>query len=126
MPDPQAVSTRDASVLDWSEPGREPHAHMLGWYAACSALRHRLLPIGSPLRLADVLVSFDEAARWVVVSHHGLAIAANLADHPQTVPVPDDAVPLLRWADHGSELRGISEEGLVLDPDDCAVLRLTP
>lgn len=126
VPDPQAVSTRDASVLDWSEPGREPHAHMLGWYAACSALRHRLLPIGSPLRLADVLVSFDEAARWVVVSHHGLAIAANLADHPQTVPVPDGAVPLLRWADHGSELRGISEEGLVLDPDDCAVLRLTP
>jgi len=60
------------------------------------------------------------------VSHHGLAIAANLADHPQTVPVPDGAVPLLRWADHGSELRGISGEGLVLDPDDCAVLRLTP
>jgi len=39
IPDPQAVSTFEASRLDWSERDREPHASTLRLYSALLALR---------------------------------------------------------------------------------------
>ena len=44
VPDPQDRATRDRSVLDWSEVGRDGHARMLRWYSACTALRRRVQP----------------------------------------------------------------------------------
>src|SRR3712207_7177709 len=37
--DPQDRATRDASVLDWAETGKDAHARMLGWYRDLVALR---------------------------------------------------------------------------------------
>jgi maltooligosyltrehalose trehalohydrolase len=39
IPDPQAASTFERSKLDWSEPGRDPHASVLRLYQALLALR---------------------------------------------------------------------------------------
>lgn len=41
VPDPQDPATRDASVLDWSEPAQPEHARVLAWYRAMVALRQR-------------------------------------------------------------------------------------
>ena len=41
IPDPQDSATRDASVLDWAEPAKQPHARVLAWYRALTALRRR-------------------------------------------------------------------------------------
>ena len=40
VPNPQSPSTFADSRLDWSEPTREPHARLLGWYRDLIALRH--------------------------------------------------------------------------------------
>ena len=53
IPDPQDPATRDRSVLRWGERDEEPHAAVLRWYTACTALRRELLGTG-PTRLADV------------------------------------------------------------------------
>ena len=42
MPDPQAPSTVEASVLDWAEPLQPAHARMLAWYRDLIVLRRRL------------------------------------------------------------------------------------
>src|SRR5690606_28358790 len=39
VPDPQDPATFTRSKLDWAEPGREPHARMLGRYRELIRLR---------------------------------------------------------------------------------------
>jgi maltooligosyltrehalose trehalohydrolase len=127
VPDPQDPATRDTSVLDWDEAGDGHHARMLTWYAACIGLRRELLGDG-PTRFTDVTVAHDEDARWVVVTHTAderpaYAVAANLADLSQEVPVggTDRADVLVAWDDVGTELR----EGAVrLPAHSVAVVRL--
>jgi maltooligosyltrehalose trehalohydrolase len=69
IPDPQAPSTFEASKLDWSERGREPHASTLRLHRALLALR-RAEP----------------------------ALRANLADHHEAIPLDDDTLLLVRRA----------------------------
>ncbi|MBP6994957.1 MAG: malto-oligosyltrehalose trehalohydrolase [Phycicoccus sp.] len=90
IPDPQAPATRDRSVLRWDERDRDPHAQIVAWYEACLRLRRTLIG-GGPTRLADVRVSVNEAARWIVLRYAppqrtAFAVVANLADVPQVVP----------------------------------------
>jgi maltooligosyltrehalose trehalohydrolase len=40
--DPQDPATFEASRLDWSEPGRAPHADLLSWHRALIAARRAL------------------------------------------------------------------------------------
>ncbi|HET6969424.1 MAG TPA: DUF3459 domain-containing protein, partial [Ornithinibacter sp.] len=102
VPDPQDPATRDRSVLRWHEVADEPHAAVLRWYTACTALRRSLLAAG-PTRLADVEVTADEDARWVVMRHApaggtAYAVVANLGGDPQDVPVARAvAEVLLAW-----------------------------
>ena len=42
VPDPQALSSFERSKLDWSEPRREPHLSLLGWYRTLVERRRRL------------------------------------------------------------------------------------
>ena len=109
VPDPQDPATRDRSVLDWSEVERDEHARTLRWYRACTALRREAHPAG-PTRLADSAASFDDDARWFVLCRRpadgtALAVAANLADTEQPVPVGDAREVLLQWAE-GTSLDG--------------------
>jgi maltooligosyltrehalose trehalohydrolase len=126
VPDPQDPATRDASVLDWDEAAGGHHGRMLQWYAACTGLRRDLLGDG-PTRFADVVVTHDEDARWFVMTHApgegtAHAVAVNLADVAQDVPLGDAVADvLLAWDDVGTEPR----QGAVRVPAaSVAVLRL--
>jgi maltooligosyltrehalose trehalohydrolase len=109
VPDPQDPTTRDRSVLDWSEVGHDGHARMLRWYSACTALRRELLPPG-PTRLADSAAAFDEDERWFVLTRRPgggapAAVVANLAAEERRVPVDGAREVLLEWAP-GTALEG--------------------
>ncbi len=81
VPDPQDPATVEASRLDWSEPGREPHSRLLGWYRDLIRLRRERLELRDP-RLDRVEVQHDEAARTVLVRRGRHRVAVNLADSP--------------------------------------------
>lgn len=86
IPDPQAVSTFEASRLDWSELERPPHASILRLYQALLSLRRREPALRSnrrddaqafPLNDATLLLqrrsSRDEATLLIVVCLRGSA-----------------------------------------------------
>jgi maltooligosyltrehalose trehalohydrolase len=127
VPDPQDPATRDRSVLDWAEPRREPHARMLHWYSACTALRRDLVP-DRATRFADVAVSYDEDARWLVMSRTpadapAFAVVVNLADRVQDLPLGDrtPAALLLAWEEGGTE---VSDDGIRMPAASAAVVGL--
>ena len=113
--DPQALETFERSRLDWSEPEREPHCHLLEWYRSLIALR-RLRPELRDGRRDLVGVDFDEAAGWLRLRRPPLTLACNLG--PQVVALA--AGGRLELA---SEL-GVTLAGgeLRLPPDACALL----
>ncbi|HEU4910609.1 MAG TPA: malto-oligosyltrehalose trehalohydrolase [Actinomycetes bacterium] len=86
VPDPQDPATVRASTLDWSEPTVGPHAAMLGWYRDLLALRRAQPDLSEP-RLDRVDVSYDAAARWVVVTRGSLRVVCNLSAEDREVPV---------------------------------------
>ncbi|HMM93896.1 malto-oligosyltrehalose trehalohydrolase [Phycicoccus sp.] len=107
VPDPQDPATRDRSVLRWTEVEEADHARMLRWYTDLVALRRRLLGSG-PTRFADVEVTYDEDARWLVVRHRpagrsGHAVVAVLGEDGASVPVGAGEV-LLTWDSDGAGL----------------------
>ena len=51
VPDPQARSSFERSKLDWSEPAREPHGALLGWYRELIRLRRTMG--GVPLEVEE-------------------------------------------------------------------------
>ena len=113
VPDPQDPATRDRSVLDWSEVGDPDHARMLRWYTDLTALRRQLLGVG-PTRFADVDVTFDDDARWLVLRHTPsagapFAVVVTLGDRGGRAPVAGAGELLLAW-DHEATSVG---EGVV-------------
>ena len=126
VPDPQDPATREASVLDWDEARAGHHGRMLQWYAACIGLRRELLG-EAPTRFADVAVTHDETARWLVMRHApagraAYAVVANLADVAQDLPLGGAAAEvLLAWDDVGTELR---RDAVRVPASSGAVLRL--
>ncbi len=108
VPDPQDGATFAASRLDWSELTRPPHAEVLDWYRRLVDLR-RTVPAMTRGRLEKMRTDFDEAARWFVFGADGeFAVAVNLADRAQAVPLPNwpvTAIPQLVLASTaGAEL----------------------
>ena len=96
VPDPQDAATRDAVGARLVGGRVGAHARVLEWYRACISLRRSLIGV-EPTRLADVSVTVDEAARWVVMVHApagrtASGVVVNLADVAQEVPVPGGAV----------------------------------
>ncbi len=89
VPDPQAPETFLRSKLDWSEPGREPHATLLAWYRALVRLR-RGIPSLTDGQLARGQVRFDEAAHWLVVERPPITMAYNFAPQRRRVPLRSD------------------------------------
>ncbi|TWG06514.1 maltooligosyl trehalose hydrolase [Streptomyces brevispora] len=86
IPDPQDPATRDRSCLDWSEPGREPHARLHAWYRELIALRRTLPDLSDP-DLATVKTAYDDEARWLAFRRGDLRIAVNLDEKPATIPL---------------------------------------
>lgn len=125
VPDPQDPGTRHRSVLRWEELDREPHARVLRWYAACTALRRALLGDGET-SLAAVDVRADDAAGWVVLEHRPAgrapyAVVVNLGGGPQEVPVEAPGALLLAW---DLDATRVGAHGVALPADAAAVVGL--
>ena len=86
VPDPQDAATFARSRLDWSEPQRKPHADLLDWHRRLISLR-RTTPELREGSLARVHVQYDEDGRWLAVRRGDVAVLANLAAEPRTLPI---------------------------------------
>jgi maltooligosyltrehalose trehalohydrolase len=119
VPDPQARDTFERSQLHWDELAREPHAGLLEWHRRLIRLRREISAL-SDGRLDNVRMRFDEAARWLVIERDPVAVACNLADHTQHVPVSMSQVSqMLLTSDPASQL---TAGGVQLPPDAVALL----
>ncbi|MFD0685413.1 malto-oligosyltrehalose trehalohydrolase [Actinomadura fibrosa] len=89
VPDPQAVETFRRSVLDWAEPGKNPHRDLLEWHRSLIALRRARPELNDP-RLTAVEVGFVENGtdRTLTMGRGDVLVAANLGDAPVRIPVP--------------------------------------
>jgi maltooligosyltrehalose trehalohydrolase len=96
VPDPQAPATFEASKLDWSELGAEPHARLLRWYRDLIALRRRLPDLRGP-RCAPSDVAWDAAARTLQMRRGSVTLLANLGPSPARFDVAGEV--LLAWSD---------------------------
>ncbi|MFG3288806.1 malto-oligosyltrehalose trehalohydrolase [Streptomyces sp. NPDC048179] len=94
VPDPQDPATRDRSCLDWSEPGREPHARVLAWYRRLTALRREQPDLTDP-DLADTKVAYDGEARWLAFRRGDVRVAVNLGKEPAAIPLGTGRVEVL-------------------------------
>ncbi|MGW5123413.1 malto-oligosyltrehalose trehalohydrolase [Streptomyces sp. NPDC004069] len=119
VPDPQDPATRDRSCLDWSEPGREPHARMLAWYRRLTALRHEQPDLTDP-DLADTKVAYDEEARWLAFRRGDVLVALNLAKAPAQIPLGSRPTEVLAaW----EPVAAPGADGMLHVPaESCAVL----
>jgi maltooligosyltrehalose trehalohydrolase len=118
IPDPQALETFARSKLDWSEPGREPHASVLDWHRQLIRLRRELPWLGDG-RLDRTRVRFDEAARWLVIDRGPITVACNLGDQIARVPMERGALRVRLASDARVTLVG---GGVKLPPESLTVL----
>jgi maltooligosyltrehalose trehalohydrolase len=118
VPDPQARSTRDASVLRWAECDQGEHAVMLSWYRSLLALR-RAQP---ELRADDLTaLSITVGTNWIVVHRGAFDVLVNLAPVACDLPSSPDAAVVLAWP--GAAGPEPVENGLRLAADSVAVVR---
>ncbi|GAA3639147.1 malto-oligosyltrehalose trehalohydrolase [Kineosporia mesophila] len=120
VPDPQALSTRDASVLDWSEIGRVDgeldHGAMLRWYRDLIALR-----ASSPDLLNDSFdaVTVTHGESWIAMRRGSFTTVVNIGPEADIV-VATGSVPRLTWG----SIQTVDEETVRLQPDAVAVLQI--
>ncbi|MGV9231487.1 malto-oligosyltrehalose trehalohydrolase [Streptomyces nigra] len=120
VPDPQDPATRERSCLDWSEPGREPHARVLAWYRRLIALRHEQPDLTDP-DLADTKVAYDERARWIAFRRGDVRVAVNLSESPAAIPLgPRKADVLAAW----EPVESPGADGVLQVPGESAVVLL--
>ena len=117
VPDPQDPETFRRSRLDWSEPDREPHARLLGWYRDLIRLR-RDTPDLRAGDLTRVDVSWDGESRWFVSRRGAHVVLVNLGDEPLR---HDAREVLLAWGDVA-----VTDEGAVAVPPRSAAVVLGP
>src|SRR3954453_21776609 len=118
VPDPQDTATREASVLDWAEPGKDPHARMLAWYRALVALRR-----SEPALLDDDLRDVHAEALGpdqLVVRRGSIVVLVNVGTEAAEFGMPGGGEVVLAWD------RVDPSGGRVLVPSDgVALIRTT-
>jgi maltooligosyltrehalose trehalohydrolase len=120
IPDPQDPATFMASKLDWNEARTGRGRRLLQWYQQLIALR-RAEPALTEQQLGRARFQYDEASGWFIVwrgqeDGESIAVAVNLTDRPQDVPV---------WGDlllSSAEVRAV-EGGYSLPAESVAVVR---
>ncbi|MGZ0202222.1 malto-oligosyltrehalose trehalohydrolase [Streptomyces sp. RM1] len=122
VPDPQDPATRERSCLDWSEPGRPPHARVLDWYRRLIALRREQPDLTDP-DLADTKVAYDEEARWLAFRRGDVRVAVNLGEDPAAIPLGTrPAVVLAAW----EPVAAPGPDGLLQLPGESCVVLAQP
>ena len=118
IPSPQAEETFRASKLDWDELDAERCRDLLEWHRALIRLRRECSALTDG-RYTDVTVRYDEDARWLVMLRGPIAVACNLADSAQEIPLDEygDAEILLA-SDPGVTL----SNGSLLAPSNAAAV----
>jgi maltooligosyltrehalose trehalohydrolase len=96
VPDPQDPETFRRSKLDWSEPDREPHRRVLGWYRDLLALRRAHPDLRDP-RLGASEVSWQD--RRLRMGRGAFEVLVNLSDESWACDVGDASEVLLTWQD---------------------------
>jgi maltooligosyltrehalose trehalohydrolase len=120
VPDPQDPTTFEQSRLDWAELDKEPHLELFEWYRQLISLRRQRWQL-SDARLDRVKCDYDEDKRWFVLYREGLAVAANLADERQAVPL-SGAPSGVQLASAG---RFVFGPGMIeLEPESVAIVTL--
>ncbi len=119
VPDPQAITTFEASKLRWDEAATAPHDGMLAWYQQLIALRRRLPALGDP-RLSSVEVDVDEAAGTLVVHRGVIDILVNLGAGPASFSVQRGSA-VLAASEPGAGLDGAK---LVVPGDAVAIIEM--
>jgi maltooligosyltrehalose trehalohydrolase len=94
VPDPQDPATFEASILDWAERTRDPHAGLLAWHRDLLALRHRIPALRDGDRSA-VRVEHDPESGWIRVTRGPITVAANLGTEAVSIEV--DGHARLAW-----------------------------
>ncbi|MDX6285337.1 MAG: maltooligosyltrehalose trehalohydrolase [Frankiales bacterium] len=120
VPDPQDLRTFERSQLDWAELEKNSHATVLAWHRALLELR-REQPDLTNDAFGSVSVACDEDARWIVVRRGRLAIACNLAQERQALPLPAPATGVLLASAPGFVFSGADGE---IDGESVAVFSL--
>jgi maltooligosyltrehalose trehalohydrolase len=87
IPDPQDPATFERSKLNWAEIDQDHYAEKLGWYKQLIELRQRFACLSDGRREA-VAVEYSERDRWLAIKRGEIAVAVNLADARQNVPIP--------------------------------------
>jgi malto-oligosyltrehalose trehalohydrolase len=86
IPDPNARSTLEASVLDWSEREREPHATMLARVRRLLGVRReRIVPLIGRVKPGAASYEVREAAlhvRWPLLDGGALSMHINVGEAP--------------------------------------------
>jgi maltooligosyltrehalose trehalohydrolase len=82
VPDPQAFDTFARSRLNWNELSAEPHSDLLGWYRRLIQLRGRWPELTNGRR-DSLVVTFDEAERWMVFQRGRILVLCNFSDQPR-------------------------------------------
>jgi maltooligosyltrehalose trehalohydrolase len=101
VPDPQDPATRDASVLDWTEPtdSEKGHADLLGWYRTLIGLRRRWTELADG-DLTAVRVDYDGSPDpgtpgWITVRRGDLILVCVTGPEATMVPVEGNPVEVL-------------------------------
>jgi len=121
VPDPQAHSTRDASVLLWGERDEPEHQRLLDWHRALVAERRRSKELTDG-RLDAVQVDVADDESWLVVRRGALRLVCNLGR--KTVSVPLDAMTAQTVLAFDPVARQVSDGSIDLDGHGVALLRV--
>ncbi len=118
VPDPQAPETFARSKLKWDERKDGEHAEILAWYRKLIEYRRGRRP---PLHLDQVVVKFDESAKWLRMSSGVTEVVCNFAESEGCVPITA-RVRATRIVLASKEPIKVSAEEVVLPPISIAIL----
>jgi maltooligosyltrehalose trehalohydrolase len=120
IPDPEDVSSFQASKLKWSEVHEGTHAEMLSWTKDLIRLRRSTLALNDG-DLGHLNVDFDRERRWLVMTRGSVRVLINLGSgNVEFAVVPGEQLRLC------SRPLSVQDNALQLPPMTLAVLTSGP
>ncbi len=118
VPDPQDISTFNASRIHWRAIDQPAHRDVLAWYRSLIALR-RATPALNNGNLDAVQVDFNEPDQWLILYRRNITIACNFSNTSRSIVLRFPARLLL-----ASEPNiDVTESKLELAPESVAILQ---